>query len=67
MSINGKREKFEAADLFASGKNMNLKPKEMKEIFSTVRDAIISWPQFAEQAGVKEADMEAVRKAQLYF
>ena len=67
MSINGKREKFEAADLFASGKNMNLKPKEMKEFFSAVRDAIISWPQFAEQAGVKEADMEAVRKAQLYF
>jgi serine/threonine-protein kinase HipA len=53
MTINGKRDGFELADLLAVGESISL-PKP-KEIVQEVIDAVRRWPEFARQAGVGSA------------
>ncbi|MEW6427340.1 MAG: type II toxin-antitoxin system HipA family toxin [Thermodesulfobacteriota bacterium] len=53
MSINGKRDHFEPADLIAVGEGISLSRPE--DIIREVGDAIRRWPEFAEQAGMPPA------------
>ncbi|MCD6534939.1 MAG: type II toxin-antitoxin system HipA family toxin, partial [Deltaproteobacteria bacterium] len=52
MSINGKRDKFQLADLIAVGESISLPMpgKIIQEIIEVVRN----WVQFAEKAGLQK-------------
>jgi serine/threonine-protein kinase HipA len=54
MSLNGKREGFTEADYHEFAKSSGLKRGREKVILNEVRNAVSRWPEFAEQAGVKE-------------
>jgi serine/threonine-protein kinase HipA len=64
MSLNGKRDRFTLEDLEACAQSASMKRGVAAEIVRQVHDAVARWPVFAEQAGVAEADMERVRRAQ---
>ena len=59
MSLNGKRDEFEAEDFVACAKNAALKRGRATEIVGQVVQAVSRWGEFAEQAGVPG---EAMRK-----
>jgi serine/threonine-protein kinase HipA len=52
MSLNGKRDHFEAADFVACAKTASLKRGRAQVILDEVRETVRRWPRFAEQAGV---------------
>jgi len=54
MSLNGKRDGFGAADYAAFAATAGLKRGWGKAILEEVRAAVSRWPEFAEQAGVKQ-------------
>lgn len=58
MTINGKRDHFTMSDLLAVGQSIGVaKPNE---IFDEVRDTVMRWPEFAQQAGVDESRMREI-------
>jgi len=52
MSLNGKRDHFEAADFAACAKAASMKRGRAQTILDEVREAVRGWPRIAEQAGV---------------
>ncbi len=54
MSVNGKTNEIEAADLFAAGEKMRIKEKRYKDIISEIGGKVSGFASFAEQAGIKE-------------
>lgn len=54
MSINGKRDGFEFADLVACAKTASISRGHVGRIFDEVRAAVTQWPAFADAAGVDE-------------
>lgn len=61
MSVNGKLEDIADEDILAAGRNMNLPANSCKRVLAEVRAALADWPAYAEQAGVTEATMAAIR------
>ena len=55
MSLNGKREGFEAGDFTACAGNAAMRRGRAADILREVRDAVLRWPEFAAQAGLPEA------------
>lgn len=60
MSLNGKRDDFDADDLAAFMRFAGLKPKPADGLLVGVRDAIARWPEFAGAAGVNLDDMRRI-------
>ncbi|MFC3193900.1 type II toxin-antitoxin system HipA family toxin [Marinicella sediminis] len=60
LSINGKRDGFERADLLAVGKQIN-HFREAGSIIEEVTDVVSSWPDYAAQAGVEPGFMAAIQ------
>lgn len=54
MSINGKRDGFDFADLVACAKTASISRGHVGRIFDEVRAAVSRWPSFADAAGVDE-------------
>jgi serine/threonine-protein kinase HipA len=54
MSVNGKRDQFDRADLLAAGRNAQLKRGRADAIAEEVISAVRDWPRFAAEAGVAE-------------
>ena len=54
MSINGKRDGFDFADLEACAKTASISRGHVGRIFDEVRAAVSRWPSFADAAGVDE-------------
>ncbi|ATC31109.1 type II toxin-antitoxin system HipA family toxin [Caulobacter vibrioides] len=54
MSINGKRDGFDFADLEACAKTASISRGHVGRIFEEVREAVMRWPAFADAAGVDE-------------
>lgn len=52
MSLNGKRDGFELADLFSFAENASIKPARARALVSSVRDVIANWLHYADEAGV---------------
>ncbi len=52
MSLNGKRDHFEAADFAACAKTASMKRGRAQAILDEVRETVRGWPRFAEQASV---------------
>lgn len=60
MSLNGKRDAFDRADLIAFGQTAGLKPARVEALLDAVTSAIASWPEFAGEAGVSDEQVNAV-------
>lgn len=52
MSLNGRREGFERADLLAFAARADIKKAQAGRMIERVREAVARWPRFAEEAGV---------------
>lgn len=55
MTVNGKRDDFTQADLFAVGKRFNISKRTVSSMLDEIETAIESWPEFAAEAGVPDA------------
>ncbi len=63
MSLNGKRDGFEAADFEAVGKLALLRRGQARAILDQVSTTVARWTQFAATAGVPPARIEAIASA----
>jgi serine/threonine-protein kinase HipA len=61
MSMNGKRDGFTLQDFDAVGRTVSLKRGRAREIVTEVAAAVARWPEFAEAAGVGDAQRDQVR------
>ena len=52
MTLNGKTDAFDAADLLAAARAAGLKNRRAREVITEVAAAIRRWPEFATQAAV---------------
>jgi serine/threonine-protein kinase HipA len=64
MTMNGKRDDFTQADFKACAKAASMKRGRAEAILEEVRDAILKWPAFAEEAGVPEPTARKIAAAQ---
>lgn len=62
MSMNGKTEKFELQDFYASGKHMNLTKRKIEKILLEVKAAIEEWETCAQQAFLEEKKMDFIKR-----
>lgn len=61
MSVNGKRDQFNRADLLAAGRSAQLKRGRAEAIAEEVIAAVGDWPRFATEAGVPEASWSQIQ------
>ena len=52
MTVNGKTDNFERADLLAVAEHADIKQSKAAKIISNVISTVKRWPEFAEKAGV---------------
>jgi len=64
MSLNGKRDGFEAEDLVAFAGVGGVKRAKARSILSDVSAAVGAWRRFAKDAGVPDTDTDRVGRAQ---
>jgi serine/threonine-protein kinase HipA len=64
MSINGKRDRFESADLLVLAATAGVKPARASEMLGQVREAVERWPAFAGEAGVPDPIASEIRQNQ---
>jgi serine/threonine-protein kinase HipA len=62
MSINGKRDNFELPDLVALANAGGIKKRKAEEITSEVSEAVGTWHEQADAAGVSEEDAGKIQK-----
>ncbi len=60
MTINGKRDQFVMEDLLNVGRAIGA--SKPNEIFDEVRDAVMRWPEFAQQAGGDEGRIKEIQE-----
>jgi serine/threonine-protein kinase HipA len=63
MSLNGKRDNFEAADFTAVAEAASMKRGRATAILAEVTDAVAEWPRFAAEVGVDERQVEQIGRA----
>ena len=52
MAINGKRDGFDLADLAACAATASINARRARDIVEQVRQSVLQWPRFADEAGV---------------
>jgi serine/threonine-protein kinase HipA len=62
MSINGKRDFFDRADLISLADSAGIKRAQAKEMIESVVKTVRCWPDFAHTAGVSEARVLEIEK-----
>lgn len=60
MSLNGKRDNFEMADLIGFGEFCGIKPQKAKNIIHEIHECVKNWMDYAEKAGVNEGMAAAI-------
>lgn len=63
MSLQGKRDHFELADLVQFGVFCGMKPKKAREIIESIHARVRDWMRYAEQAGVPEPTAARLHRA----
>jgi serine/threonine-protein kinase HipA len=63
MSLNGKRDGFEMADLLAFAETASIKPAKAKTLISNVSEVVADWPKYAQDAGVDDATTRRIGNA----
>ena len=61
MTINGKQDGFTLEDFRACAATAGLKRGRAEAILDEVRAAVVRWPEYAEQAGVRPSQREPIR------
>ena len=61
MTLNGKRDAFETADLLAAATHADLRPPKAKAIIREVHAAVADWQKFASAADVFFPAMKEIR------
>ncbi|MBL7222129.1 MAG: type II toxin-antitoxin system HipA family toxin [Phycisphaerae bacterium] len=61
MTINGKRGDFTLDDLHACGKSASLKRGQAKTILNEVRDVVLRWCDYADEAGVNPNQRDKIQ------
>ncbi|MAZ15286.1 MAG: toxin HipA [Ahrensia sp.] len=67
MSLNGKRDGFETADLLVFAETASIKPAKAKTLISNVSEVVANWPKYAQSAGVDDANTRRIGKAHRSF
>lgn len=67
MSLNGKRDDFELADIQALARTAGIKARAAKEIVTDIARAVSLWPAFAEEAGVTNDVVTKIKNAHRRF
>ena len=62
MTMNGKRDGFTMGDFRACGRSALLPRGRADAVVDQVREAVVRWPDFAEEAGVPQASREEIRR-----
>ena len=62
MSINGKRDHFERADLISLADSAGIKKAQANEMIESVVETVLGWPDFAQAAGISETRVVAIQK-----
>ena len=62
MSLNGKRDNFDAEDFSACAKTVSMKRGRAEVILEEVQQVVLRWPEFAAKAGVSEKYTDKIRK-----
>lgn len=62
MSLNGKRDHFELADLVAFGAFCGIKAPKARGIIEAVHAPVGKWMEFADEAGVPERMATAIQR-----
>ena len=62
MSINGKRDFFERADLISLADSAGIKKAQANEMIESVVETVLGWPDFAHKAGVSETGVLEIQK-----
>ncbi len=63
MTLNGKQDGFTMEDLRACAASAGLKRGRAETILEEVRAAVLRWPEFAQQAGVRSSPLDLIRSA----
>jgi serine/threonine-protein kinase HipA len=63
MSLNGKLDHFERADLIALGESAKLKRVQAERIVEEIVRSIRNWPEHAALAGIPESTMTAIERS----
>ncbi len=63
MSINGKRDRFTANDIYACGRSANLSRPRVKGLVEQVASAVERWLEYADHAGVPEGTAVQIGRA----
>jgi serine/threonine-protein kinase HipA len=64
MSVNGKRNGFQRADLIALAAAADIKKVRAEQMIQRVIDAVRRWPDFAGEAGVPDTRMKQIQTTQ---
>ncbi len=60
MTVNGKTTEIGTSDLLKAGNSMGIKERRCREILSEVDAAVMRFPEFAAEAGIKEKTCEYI-------
>ncbi len=63
MSLNGKRDNFEMADLLAFAKTASIKTPRAKSLISQIAGSVLAWSDFAREAGVDEKSAQRIARS----
>jgi serine/threonine-protein kinase HipA len=63
MSLNGKRDRFDAGDFITCARNASMKRGRAEAIVSQVLESVRRWPEFAGKAGVPGAVTDRIAAA----
>lgn len=61
MLINGKKDKITLKDIIACGKNMDISTQRIKTIISEVKESVLKWPEYAENAGIRSETYQGIQ------
>lgn len=61
MTLNGKRDKFTQEDLLTAARSADVKPRQAKDMITTLHQSLQNWPTFATEAGVPKNLIPRIR------
>lgn len=62
MSLNGKRDAFDRADLTALASMADVKPRKAADMIQQIGDSMERWPEHVEKAGLPTSDTKRISK-----
>jgi len=67
MTINSKDHDFTMDDMLKSAEKMKIKPEEAKTMINDVRESLLKWDKFADQASLSEKEKVFIKNQFILF